>query len=1220
MPGLSQLKQFNKDIISLGDEVNNRALRGEKVVRVPIPEGIADINDADDFIMGMPEIEAVNVESNVDDDLSEITQMMQGSSPAADSTTPAPDVTQAPDFTDLLNPGPIAMEDDGMPDLSMFDDQPEEIIEEVEEEPEEQSIADMDLSALLGDMGDEKSFEEIEELDDYDEMEDLSGGFGDENYKPVDPLKRQNNAEEAAFDDDSIDLENFDIDSLTNEITNSEANSAPAEDLGLDDILETPEPAETPSDNFGLDDILEAPEPLDSADSLDISEDIPEDIPAMEDFQEAEPLEDFGDLETASSLDGNLTFDAPGKSFEEPEEITENLDFSDSAPADDLDFSDAAPADDLDFNMDDLPEMDFSTGDMEAGTDDFTSMEEELAGGTSDFADNAEPLPSLDDMGDLGSLPSFDEPSHTTPDTDFDADLSDMPSMDDLTGDLDFDIEDNAGEAPLASDEISDISFDETSLDDYNIEETPSFDADGNDEFAIEDFDTSEMDSFIPETDARINDDGGFELGSGSDFLEEGADFEIPGFSDVETAKEEISGPLLPKIQTGKKSEAEELPPNSLTDAQYKRFLKNLSEYPLNVRLAFEELIVKDEYTDDAEFELIEKILNKAPARQVATALERMLDITLPVPRDFEHRSAEEYEAYKKSLSYQLKNKIIPAFFVCILCIVAGFGLFQFGKNCIYRPLKANSLYKQGYVLLEADEYPQSEIKFEEAVKYRLSKKWFFNYARGYRAHKQYIRAERMYQNILNHFNHDKAAGLEYASMELDDLANYENAENIVRRQVLDYHVNDQDGILLLGDIYLEWATEKDPEKYDLARQQYASLIQLYGSNYLFQSRMLRYFIRTDNLRQVLTLKEMFVPKEKSLSADDCTELSGYLLDKLYGNLNPSEEYLRGSISDVLKLLQRAIKLNPENPIAHYNMGRYFVETDENNNAKNSLTNAIKCFKASNIMKRRDIYKYIDSYRLLGEEHNKLFEYLHSQEYFTEGIDLYQTEHEASGLEGTVEIGNLYSDLGDINYFISGDYDQALANYTDAVNLGYDSSEIRYRIGYMQYKKANYAEALGSFMKSGDGVKKENNLLLAMANTLSLRGDDYAAMGYYDDLISRLDDIRDDKGILLPQANKGDHNTVETYLYASNNYGVTLYRLAKRTGNSDLNAKAIVQLSQSVRAWDALTRNQATMVRLEGSNLAEENIRYITRPISEFEPAIYTDIPKTLTESEGLKR
>ena len=172
----------------------------------------------------------------------------------------------------------------------------------------------------------------------------------------------------------------------------------------------------------------------------------------------------------------------------------------------------------------------------------------------------------------------------------------------------------------------------------------------------------------------------------------------------------------------------------------------------------------------------------------------------------------------------------------------------------------------------------------------------------------------------------------------------------------------------------------------------------------------------------------------------------------------------------------------------------------------------------------------------------------------------------------------------------------------------------------MQYKKANYAEALGSFMKSGDGVKKENNLLLAMANTLSLRGDDYAAMGYYDDLISRLDDIRDDKGILLPQANKGDHNTVETYLYASNNYGVTLYRLAKRTGNSDLNAKAIVQLSQSVRAWDALTRNQTTMVRLEGSNLAEENIRYITRPISEFEPAIYTDIPKTLTESEGLKR
>ena len=155
-------------------------------------------------------------------------------------------------------------------------------------------------------------------------------------------------------------------------------------------------------------------------------------------------------------------------------------------------------------------------------------------------------------------------------------------------------------------------------------------------------------------------------------------------------------------------------------------------------------------------------------------------------------------------------------------------------------------------------------------------------------------------------------------------------------------------------------------------------------------------------------------------------------------------------------------------------------------------------------------------------------------------------------------------------------------------------------------------------MKSGDGNIKERNLLLAMANTLSLRGDDYAAQGYYDQLLDTLDLQIAEQGMVFPQTNIKDYDVVNTYLSASNNYGVTLYRLAKRTGNSALNAQAIVQFSQSIRAWDALTRNQSTMVRLGGSNLAEMNIQYITHPIPEFEPSIYTEISKTLNDNEHL--
>ena len=165
--------------------------------------------------------------------------------------------------------------------------------------------------------------------------------------------------------------------------------------------------------------------------------------------------------------------------------------------------------------------------------------------------------------------------------------------------------------------------------------------------------------------------------------------------------------------------------------------------------MAVEELIVKNEFTDEAEFEIVTKVLKKVSARQLASELEKMLNISIPVPRDFERRTAEEYDAYKQSFQYQLKNKIIPGAVLTIAAVIVCFFLFEFAKNFIYKPARASMLYKQGYVLLENEDFPQSETKFNEAVKYNFQKKWFFKYAHGYKDHKQYLRAEQMFKNIL---------------------------------------------------------------------------------------------------------------------------------------------------------------------------------------------------------------------------------------------------------------------------------------------------------------------------------------------------------------------------------------------------------------------------------------------------------------------------------------
>ena len=886
--------------------------------------------------------------------------------------------------------------------------------------------------------------------------------------------------------------------------------------------------------------------------------------------------------------------------------------------------SDAAD-DDLGFEIED-----YSAPEESSGTGEGALSESNAKGASSEGSAPEKASEATDD--DLGfeiedysvpeesalsedALNGIDVTGEAKPDST--SDNSSMGSGDDL----DFDIEDYTAPSASASSEANPLDDFSQGGDDMNLPDMDGSDNLGEMDLNIDEgipdetFDTSAMDDLeFPSTDEQLSDDG-FELDNDAAI---GDEFEIPGFSDVVTVEEKK------KTKASRQNEDEEenlgLPPNTLSDEQYKKFLENLATYPLNVRIAFEQLITEDEFTDETEFELIKKVVRKIPARQLASELEKMLDIAIPVPRDYERRTTEEYEAYKSSLQYQIKNRIVPAIALGVIASALCTLFFLFGKHFIYEPARAASLYRQGYELLEDDDYPQSEIKFNEASKYDAQKKWFFRYARAYRAKKQYIRAEQMYKAILAFFKHDKQAGLEYARMELDDLENYEKAENVLLRECLDYHINDADCILLLGDTYLEWATEKDPQKFEDARTRYSELISLYGQTDLYMSRMLRYFIRTDNLLEVLTLKEQFMPKKKesALGAEDWTALSGFLLDKLYGYLKPSEEYLRSKIEDVKETLSRALRADPTNPLALYNFSRYYMVMNNNTAAQSSLLKTIDAFSKTPSLKKRDMYKYINSYKFLGEQLMEQRDYLKAREAYTSGISLFDSERERSNLLGTSEIGELYADMADLDYFISGDMESAKANYELSITNDNDNGKIRYKIGNIQYGKRNYSEALGSFMKAAEEYPDDTSLLIAMGNTLSMRDDTYAAIGYYDHLKNILDFEKTQKGILFPQTDAREAELVDTYMRTANNLGVSLYKLSRLTGNSALNAQAVVNFQESLRAWDALTRNQQTLVRLGGSNLAEQNIRYLLQSIPEFEPAIYTEIPNTLAAEEGV--
>ena len=1220
MPGLSQLQKFNSDILSLGNEPTLRAQRGEQALSVPLPKGVKDIDDSDDFVVGMPIVlnnvqEQKKAETVDDEDFSDITG--EKSNTSTDSNKQEASSEKIPDFSDLLTPNIDQADNQDIPDLSMFMDPVETSVpEEVEEpEPEEPAIADLNLEDLLNTAGFDSENEFPADSDDQiDELTPIEEISAVEDVLPVDEVSLNddiNPVTEQNYTDNIISSEN-DF-SMPSDF--AESAETPLEDFGssLEDVEPLAESTETSLDDF--DELESIPTMPDESISEDFA--ITDEVGTLDDIS-GDNFEENFDIDSLTEDDFviNNSFDDTSASLDS----LPNFDVEETVPSESLTIDESLPADDT-SDLGDLSTLD----DLD-GLNDLDNVDNLDNLDNFDNADNLDNLDNLDNFDNADNLDNLDEDVslNNSDDSDelgeipsglFDSNDMELPKMDDDSlDDLSLPEDSFASDTTDFSEDFpSDFNFnlDEGADDNQDI----SFDADA----PIEQFDTSQMDDLdfgIPDTDSQLDANGDFELGNSSDFGTDNGEFEIPGFSDVETVATSKDGKIKRPVTAAEQNEINQK--NSLTDEQYEKFLKNLASYPLNVRIAVEELIVKNEFTDEAEFDIVQKVLKKISARQLASELERMLDISILVPRDFERRTAEEYEAYKASFQYQLRNKIIPGAILGIFASFLCFVLVIFTKNYIYNPLKASSLYRQGYALIENDEFVQSEIEFNKAAKYKLMKKWFYKYADAYRTKKQYLRAEQMYKATLRFFNQDKLAGIKYAEMELYDLANYEKAEEITLREILDHHINDSDGLLLLGDVYLEWATEKDPTKFEEAKTRYAELIQLYGETDLYMSRMMRYFIRTENLLRVLELKERFMPKEKSLNAQDWTELSGFLLDKLYGTLPASEEYLRDKIEDVKELLVRAVKADEKNPTALYNLSRYYVNMKNNMKAKSTLKHAINAFNNLDVVKKKDVYNQIDSYRLLGEEYIREKEYLKAQEVLTQGISNYISAHELSGLKGTEKIGKLYTDMGDINYFITGDLDNALQNYKDSIETFYDTPQIRYKIGYIQYGKKNYSEALGSFMKSSELYADDPNLLLAMGNTLSLRNDNFAAQGYYDQLLEFLDNKRVQKGLLFPQVRSDEAQIVDMYLKASNNLGVTMFRLAKRTGNSNLNAKAIVHFQESMRAWDSMTRNQQSMVRLGGSNLAEQNIQYVTHPVPNFEPAIYTDIPRTLNNEKGL--
>lgn len=931
------------------------------------------------------------------------------------------------------------------------------------------------------------------------------------------------------------------------------------------------------------------------------------------------------------------------------------------APVEDLDLGapfggeeTGAPLGAEDFSLDDFS-LDTLSTESPAGSSEFSeevpsavtpeiSTESPLE--TSGATSNELPMDDFDFGGSLEALPEV--PIESFPETSADnfsipaEDLSEAPSEDFSEASAEDFSEtppSPSAEVPLPEDETFSLFAEEAppvkeeesgSGSPAPTEETDAFDFSIPDfeggeptppapplespieEASLDSFDTFSLNGAIGETSFGLEDLSSTENRNDFAELEE---FSLAGIDTAFGSSAEGTGtPGAAKTKKTGPGVAPEVEEISLSDEELAKLEQTLESYPLNLRIACEELIAEQAVPPDQMSSLIKALVRGASARETAALAGRILGRTIVIPRGFERKTGEELEAEQASLTYIFVHRFLPfvRLFAFIFAVAAS-AIFLFIRF-VYTPLWADGIYRQGYQKIEAKDYSRANEKFTEAFGIYRNKNWFYKYAEKFSEMEQYIFAQQKYEELLRYYPRDKKGALDYAAMETKKLRDYAKADEILRHQILDYAVDDKEALLAQGDNNLEWGSV-DPQRYEAARKAFAKLIARYGRQDPYLERMLKYFIRTDNLKETLPLESYFMSSKKTkIAADTLAELGGYLLNKQTQVVDGIPDPDIAQIQGVRDVLMRSITQDPKLPEAYYQLARYYKRFGSPVEERKTLEDAITVFDKAEELSPQRIGFHIDTYRRYGESLISQKEDLQAQQQFQRGIALYEDALKRKLLEKKGEFGRLYADMGDLRFFTAADVQGALAYYRQSIANGWAPPEIKYRTGAVLYNLQDWKGAMESFFSIISDYPQNRRLLFALGNTAYLNQDFQVAKGYYTRLLDLLTLDKNRIPLLLPNDKPEHMDLAERLMRTENNLAVTLEEIADRTGAVALRTQALALYAESARTWDQITRNPVTMVRSPSTNLAYLNTRNSLYPERGYQRQLFIEIDKDVLE------
>jgi tetratricopeptide (TPR) repeat protein len=390
---------------------------------------------------------------------------------------------------------------------------------------------------------------------------------------------------------------------------------------------------------------------------------------------------------------------------------------------------------------------------------------------------------------------------------------------------------------------------------------------------------------------------------------------------------------------------------------------------------------------------------------------------------------------------------------------------------------------------------------------------------------------------------------------------------------------------------------------------------------------MMKYFIRTDDLLEVLRLRVWFENSDRRrLSAESLAELGGYLLDKQLeeprGVPNPYIE----TIESVRAMLLQAVREDPLLPEPHYHLARYHKSLGNIYEERLTLENAIRAFNLAKHESVRRRLNRIDTHYRYAELLVNNREFFAAGEQLVIGIELYREYLSRNLIRVSPQLGMLYAARGDLEFYTkTGDRqaaENALANYQNAEEYGYAPPEMLYRMGAAHYQLEEWGDALSYLFKASADIPLNRRLLYALGNAAYQRGDFFAAQGYFNRLLDILENQRIRLPVLLPNDNPQFLELGERLMMARNNAGAVYEALAEQTGNREFRSRALSLYAESARAWDSITRNPTTMERMRlseipgapGINLGFLNAANAMRPSSDYKPGIFVRIDRDVVE------